>query len=335
LTASVRRARTAAPCRADLAGGTLDIWPLGLLHPGAVTVSMALGVEVELEADLGGDAGWVSHTTPRGEVRRLERADASRDLTAAVAFALVEEGGVRVRVAKQAPYRSGLGGSSAYGVALARAIAECLDRVPDAADLVALVRDLEAIVLGVPTGVQDHWAAVRGGVLAVHPAPGDVRVERLDIDLDRLAERATVYFTGIRHRSGMVNWAVIRRRLDGDPEVVSAFDDIAAAAGDCRAALIAADDDAVADAVRREWAARRRLAPEVAPPELDRVIDAATAAGASAVKACGAGGGGSLVVWHPSGARDVIVRRLNAVSDGGRVLAAGASRLGCRVTSGS
>ena len=29
-------------CRVDLAGGTLDIWPLGLLHPGACTVNVAI-----------------------------------------------------------------------------------------------------------------------------------------------------------------------------------------------------------------------------------------------------------------------------------------------------
>src|ERR1700761_3047005 len=33
-----------APCRADLAGGTLDLWPLYLFHPGAVTVNFALSV---------------------------------------------------------------------------------------------------------------------------------------------------------------------------------------------------------------------------------------------------------------------------------------------------
>src|SRR5579871_1282617 len=33
-----------APCRADLAGGTLDIWPLYLFHPGAVTVNVAVNV---------------------------------------------------------------------------------------------------------------------------------------------------------------------------------------------------------------------------------------------------------------------------------------------------
>ncbi|MGC2324232.1 MAG: hypothetical protein WA463_16485, partial [Terriglobales bacterium] len=33
-----------APCRVDLAGGTVDIWPLYLFHPGAVTVNFALSV---------------------------------------------------------------------------------------------------------------------------------------------------------------------------------------------------------------------------------------------------------------------------------------------------
>src|SRR5271168_3070476 len=31
-----------APTRVDLAGGTLDIWPLYLYHPGAVTVNFAI-----------------------------------------------------------------------------------------------------------------------------------------------------------------------------------------------------------------------------------------------------------------------------------------------------
>src|SRR5271163_1608338 len=33
-----------APCRADLAGGTLDLWPLYLFHPGALTLNFALNI---------------------------------------------------------------------------------------------------------------------------------------------------------------------------------------------------------------------------------------------------------------------------------------------------
>src|SRR5690349_17930948 len=33
-----------APCRVDLAGGTLDMWPLYLFHEGAVTVNVAVTI---------------------------------------------------------------------------------------------------------------------------------------------------------------------------------------------------------------------------------------------------------------------------------------------------
>ena len=36
------RIESKAPTRVDLAGGTLDIWPLYLFHPGAVTVNAAI-----------------------------------------------------------------------------------------------------------------------------------------------------------------------------------------------------------------------------------------------------------------------------------------------------
>ena len=34
-----------APCRADLAGGTIDLWPLYLFHPGALTLNFALNIQ--------------------------------------------------------------------------------------------------------------------------------------------------------------------------------------------------------------------------------------------------------------------------------------------------
>jgi D-glycero-alpha-D-manno-heptose-7-phosphate kinase len=320
--------RVSAPCRADLAGGTLDIWPLGLLHHGAVTVNMAIPVEVVLVVSLGGSPGVVEHTIPDGGCRSLCPEDASTDLAAAVGFALSPEGGVRVKTESQAPYRSGIGGSSSFGVAMASALSDLLGETRSEEELVALIRDLEARVLGVPTGEQDHWAAVRGGVLALHLDPGGPRLEAIEVSPGWLDQRITVFFSGIRHRSGMVNWQVVRRRLDGDRRTTDAFEEIAAAAQACRLALVDGDEHAVAAAIDREWAARRQLAPEVNPPELDALVGVARANGAAAVKACGAGGGGSLLVWHSPGAGDGVAAALEAAAENGRVLASGPSDRG-------
>lgn len=318
-----------APCRADLAGGTLDIWPLGLLHPGAVTVSAAIPVRVTVVVDLAAPNDEVWHAVGDGEWRRLDRTQL--DLTDVVCRAVRRDGGVRVRSLSQPPVGSGLGGSSAYGVAVARAIAELDGRELDDEALVAVVRDLEARVLGVPTGTQDHWAAVRGGVLALHQEPGCPRLEPLTVDPAWLTARLTVCFTGITHHSGMVNWHVIRRRLDGDRATIAAMQRIAEAATECRRALLAAEDGAVADAIADEWRARRRLAPEVAPDDLLQLIDALASAGATAVKACGAGGGGSVAVWHPPDRRDDVEAALAEAAPGGSVLARGITTQGLRV----
>jgi D-glycero-alpha-D-manno-heptose-7-phosphate kinase len=320
-----------SPCRVDLAGGTLDIWPLGMLHPGSLTVSAAIPVMVRLEVDLEAPPAEVWHAMGDDEWRRLDEAAALSDLSAAVAFAVRPSGGVRVRVRSQAALGSGLGGSSAYAVALARGILTAAGEEMADARLVLLARDLEARVLAVPTGVQDHWAAIQAGVLAIHHEPGGERVERLDVDPEWVGERMTVFDTSIAHHSGMVNWQVIRRRLDGEPDTTEALELIAGAARRCRAELIEGSEDGVGQAVADEWSARRRLAPEVCPPDLDSIIDAGLQAGALAIKACGAGGGGSILVWHSPGARDAITSALEGAAPNGRVVAIGIAKIGCRV----
>jgi D-glycero-alpha-D-manno-heptose-7-phosphate kinase len=320
----------AAPCRADLAGGTLDIWPLGVLHPGSLTVNVAIGVGVRLLIDDGAERGEVLVSADGGAWRRAS-GDDPRDLVAVVVSNVRPRGGVRVTVLDQPPIGSGLGGSSTFAVALAAGVVALDGGDADDGTRVRTLRDLEARVLQAPTGTQDHWAAVRGGTLAVWLDPGGERIEALDVDPQWVSGRLTVFFTGIVHHSGMVNWQVIRRRMEGHPTTTAALEEIAVAARSCRAALLARDAAGVAEAVAGDWAARRRLAPEVSPPELERLTAVALGAGSDAVKACGAGGGGSLLLWHAPGARGSIVDALLEAAPEGRPLPCGAAVPGCRV----
>src|SRR5437899_11321183 len=59
-----------APTRVDFAGGTLDIWPLYLFHPGAVTVNAAISLY----------ASCVIETLPAGDNRiKLVSRDIKRE----------------------------------------------------------------------------------------------------------------------------------------------------------------------------------------------------------------------------------------------------------------
>ncbi len=295
-----------APARADLAGGTLDLWPLWCLHPQSLTLNVSLAVGVRLVLEPYPDA-WVMHEV-HGVRQELAPNDAAHDLTAAVVGHFLPCGGVRVRVLEQLPVGSGLGGSSVYAVALARACLAVSRQKLSRRRLVATLRDLEAMVLQAPTGTQDYYPALLPGVLAIHHRPGGEVVERIAVRKRWLGAHLLVIFTGITHHSGLVNWQVYRARVDGDPTVSRWLDAIAVAARQCRQALMSRDATAVGEAIAREWEARRQLAPDVAPPELAAVLGAGVAAGAWAGKACGAGGGGSVLFWTPPQRRNAVAK---------------------------
>jgi D-glycero-alpha-D-manno-heptose-7-phosphate kinase len=79
-----------------------------------------------------------------------------------------------------------------------------------------------------------------------------------------------------------------------------------------RTALTAGDWDAVGAAIAEEWENRKRLAPGVTTPAIDALIARAAAAGATAAKVCGAGGGGCLFTYGPPERRAAIADALRA-----------------------
>jgi D-glycero-alpha-D-manno-heptose-7-phosphate kinase len=322
-----------APGRADLAGGTLDLWPLYCLHAGALTVNVALGAGVTIRMATDAAApGTFRHVALGAPPLTLSPADGSRHLTAAVGFHFCPSGGVSVEVLEELPVGSGLGGSSVLAVALAVGFLALAGRRMATREVVAHLRDLEAGVLQAPTGVQDYYPALVGGPLALHFGPGGERVERIARRQRWIAARLVVLYSGVAHSSGTVNWGVYRARIDGEERVGRALDRIAAAARDCLDAVAARDELGVGAAVTAEWDARRQLGPAVSGPELDRLIAAGVSAGALAGKACGAGGGGSVLLWtRPSSRERVAAAALAAAPAGAREIAGGVSARGATV----
>lgn len=296
-----------APTRIDLAGGTIDIWPLYLFHPGAVTVNVAIDRRAWCRVETGHQGLRIESkdTLATAEGRDVHHVigDGVLPLVAYILRALGIESGVRVVTQSRVPAGSGLGGSSALAVTIAAAAAQAvLGRSLDADGLWPVVRDAEAQCIAVPTGVQDYHAAIHGGVLGIHLDPGTVRVERLQTDPARVEECLILVDAGATRFSGINNWEVFKGQIDGDANVRSCLAGIVAAASKVREALLAHRYDQVALFMSEEWAARKRLAPGVTTPEIDRIVEAAASEGAAG-KVCGAGGGGMVAVWAAPGRR--------------------------------
>jgi D-glycero-alpha-D-manno-heptose-7-phosphate kinase len=286
-----------APTRIDLAGGTYDIWPLYLFHEHAQTINAAISLRAHCTLTSRRDYRVVLISEDTGEqVDAAEPQDLGVDRLPLIARLVRHFGarGLDVRTRSDSPVGAGIAGSSAMNVAVAAALASWTGRPLEDNALLELAMNVEAQVLGVPTGVQDYRPALYGGVSAVMLGVTGVRRVGLTVDLHELGRRVVLAYTGASRQSGINNWEVMTRRIGGDAAVTAAFDGIRDAALGMREALEQSDWPAVATQLTNEWHHRQRLAPGVTTPAIEALFRRARAAGALAGKVCGAGGGGCL-----------------------------------------
>jgi D-glycero-alpha-D-manno-heptose-7-phosphate kinase len=309
-----------APARIDLAGGTLDLWPLHVLHPGSVTVNLAIDRYAECrvgQATKGlriviRDRGLETLADTAGQLL----ADPATALVGSLLEALEIREPLEVEFWSGVPFGSGLGGSSALTVALLGALERMSPRNLTGVDRVDFVRDVETRVLGKPAGVQDYYPPLEGGVHVITFRAGRTTGEKIRPEAGAWETHLTLFDSGVSHSSGMNNWQILKARLEADAAVTEHLESVRRAAEAMAEAVRRADFPAMGEALAREWHARRRLAPVVSTPLIERAIEAACRAGAWGGKACGAGGGGCVVFLSPAGSTDAVRRALSDLGEG-------------------
>jgi D-glycero-alpha-D-manno-heptose-7-phosphate kinase len=292
-----------APTRIDLAGGTLDIWPLYLFHEGAQTINAAISIRARCEirprsdrrlAIVSEDAGQ------RVEVDHWSQLRTGHDLKLLgrlLHFFRVE--GLELHTRSESPVGAGIAGSSALNIAVCGALNEWTGGRRTADEIFQIAMNVEAQAIDVPTGVQDYRPAYFGGVSAVELRVDGIRRVPLNIATGELQSRLALAYTNASRNSGINNWEVTKRHIDGDKAVQERFARISDIAQAMRSALERKDWGEVGRQIAAEWENRKQLAPGVTTPEIDAMLDAARQAGAVAGKVCGAGGGGCLFCFGP------------------------------------
>jgi D-glycero-alpha-D-manno-heptose-7-phosphate kinase len=325
-----------APCRVDLAGGTLDIWPLYLFHPGAVTVNFAVNIltRCRITRLAGKRIRLISlDTRQHEEYASWEALCSARKPKHALAACLVKffapEGGLEIETYSESPAGAGISGSSALMIATTAALARLTGREIGPEKIREIAQNIEAQVIRVPTGCQDYYPALYGGVSAIRLEPDGIHHQAIRVAPEELDQRFVLAYTGAPRQSGINNWKVFQAHINGDRRVFGNFESIAAIARAMHQALAEADWDQAARLLREEWKLRKTNTPRISTPLIDRLIKAAARNGALAAKVCGAGGGGCVVFLCEPAARERVATAVAA--QGGRVLPAKLARQGLRL----
>ena len=291
-----------APTRVDLAGGTLDIWPLYLFHKNSQTINFAINCYAHCRLTPRRDKTieFISRDLKRREsFPSLDILHATKKfrlpLLARLAIAFAPLDGFTLETESDSPAGAGLGGSSALNIAVCGALNRFVGWKLSPEKLIELARNVEAQVLGVPTGEQDYYSAVNGGIQAIFLGTHGVQAATLGVDRRELSGRVILCYTGQTRNSGINNWEVMKAHLDGNRSVIRQFDSIASIANELRMAIEDRAWKEVAQLIHLDWKARKKNYPGITTPTIEALISVARRNGGLAAKACGAGGGGCVL----------------------------------------
>lgn len=296
-----------SPTRVDLAGGTLDLWPLYLFINGASTVNVAIDVYTTVELTPHDDSTIVLESVDL-KMRKgyTNLADALSDTDPKMVLLQTQlrywmpQMGFTLKTSSDSPVGGGLGGSSSLTIGLMKAFSQFCGRpFRDVHHMVHVAHNIEAEILNTPTGTQDYYPAASGGLNVLRYNYDGIQQDVLDVTNTPLAEKFMLIYTGKAHHSGLNNFEVMKDSVSRDPGTIKALQDLKAIAIETEHVVRSQKWDELGPLFKREFEARVRLAPEFSSPEIYRLSELSLQNGAEAVKICGAGGGGCVLVWCP------------------------------------
>ncbi|NBX93325.1 MAG: hypothetical protein EB078_00230 [Proteobacteria bacterium] len=338
-----------APTRADLAGGTLDLWPLYCLIPSSCTLNIALdlfaSVDFEVfesdECEVEVQTGQFSYSMKniKQEIN-WERVPAALKFPVFVVrqFLLLQESLpknlIRIKFRSSVPQGSGLGGSSTLLVAIGRGLCRvCTDYVEQGWQWRFLnwAKDTEGAFLKVPTGTQDYLAAIFGGLHGYRFELGRIQKTSFHPSVfEQINDRMLVVFSGEQHHSGISNWEVYKKAVEGNKDVLAGLKTISEIA-------ISLDKEFRQDSVAwsqvgklldEEWKVRKTTF-QVNTPTLDKVLEQIRKHGAMGLKVCGAAQGGSVLVLVEPSRKQKMIEGLN--QQGLQILKTTGTRVGVTI----
>ena len=213
--------------------------------------------------------------------------------------------GVEIITIGDLPSGMGLGSSSSVLVGLLKAMhVYCHNDVSNeviAQEACSIERD----VLHKPIGVQDQYIASYGGFRFIQFFDSGVRIgPDLKDDRSSVQDRLMLFSTGVARKSSNVLTEQVHKIAKNRPEL----DEMKELATSAINELSRASYDVVGGLLDTSWRIKRKLAPNITNPKIERIYDRAMRAGALGGKIVGAGGGGYLLIYCPLDKKDAIIR---------------------------
>lgn len=296
--------KTKSPMRFDLAGGTLDLWPIWAMLKQATTVNVSLSLYSHCE--LTPLAGKEIHIESEDFKKKwnfsnlqdfLKSPDKDLSFYQAHVSHWNPTEGFKLSTRSESPVGGGLGGSSSLSISVYKAFMQWRGLNEDLHQIVRACSNIEAYILKTPTGTQDYYGAISVGLNIIDFNFSGTSLHKITNHVEDLEKKLIIVYTGKSHHSGINNWQVLKNYIDGDTTTHRALKDIQQVSSEMKSVCLAADWKKIPELFAREYQARLLLADSFVSPEILKLKQIADSSGCEGFKICGAGGGGCVGLW--------------------------------------
>lgn len=323
--------RSRSPLRLGLAGGGTDMESFYSVHGGCVlnaTIDLYACCTIKpkndgkirfIASDLGEEfeTPIVDYIEPTGALK-LHKAIYNRIIKDFRKGQPI--GAFKMTTYCDSPPGSGLGSSSTLVVSIIKAYAELLSIPFGDYDIAHLAYEIERKDLGMKGGKQDQYAGTFGGVNFMEFYKDDktiinpLKVRRWIIS--ELEQSLILFYTGVSRDSNNIIEEQSENVKNKSAKTIEAMLAMKQEALEMKEALLKGDIKAIAESMRRGWAAKKSASKMISNSNIDRIYDMVMDAGAMAGKISGAGGGGFIMFLAPPSQRMKIIRLLEQEKEG-------------------
>ncbi len=263
------RYQARAPLRIDFGGGWTDV-PLFAREEGGAVLSAAITRYAQ---------GYISRPTSSGLVGAL-RGDRSY-----------------VHYEMDLPAGAGMGGSAAQTVLWTTLVKTTIANISDRREIAEIAWAIGNL-LGILGGKQDEYASALGGINFL-TFEEHVGVDKLALEphfVEALRSHLILAYSGESRISTTVHDAVWERYRNKNHTVITALRALKSLAPSMRDAMLAADLESFGRLIAENWIHQKALDRSVTTSQIDSILEIGGRNGAIGGKACGAGGGGCVLL---------------------------------------
>ncbi|MEC9282485.1 MAG: galactokinase [Bdellovibrionota bacterium] len=307
-----------SPTRIDLAGGTLDLWPLfNFVNKTPVTLNVAIDIFTYAEIIEREDSKVLLKSEDMGFERLFDSFEECIEdhtpelkLLRCICREFPTKKGFELYTKSESPVGAGLGGSSSLCISIIKAFLSWQNLKLGVHEIVHLAHNIESRVLNTPTGTQDYYPPLESGILALEYSSRGIGLESLKLDIKEFNEKSIVVYTGKPHMSGLNNWEVVKKAVAKDKETLSALNDLNDISNSLLNSFREKGFSEIKEHFQREYEARNRLSEVFSSPQIKELHAMVEKEFSGALKICGAGGGGCVLLWLEKAQREAAVKRV-------------------------